>query len=109
VAHACVGRIMIREQPSATHPHCATFLLATVLTPVLDKPAFSRFSQIFKPQFVVPNLMEFVKRQVCVQNGGELPTAVRELIEFMKTPKLLPVVLIDIIASQNCAISGPPT
>jgi hypothetical protein len=39
------------------------------LTRVLDKPAFSRFSHIFQPQFVVPTLMDFVKRQVCPKRG----------------------------------------
>ncbi len=35
------------------------------LVPILDKPSFSRISQAFQPQFVVPNFREFVKRQVC--------------------------------------------
>jgi hypothetical protein len=35
----------------------------------LDKPAFSRISQTFQPQFVVPNFDEFVKRRVCPKRG----------------------------------------
>jgi len=45
------------------------------LTPFFDKPAFSRFSQIFQPRPVVHSFGKIVKRQVCVKNGGELPTA----------------------------------
>jgi len=37
--------------------------------PVFDKPAFSRFSQIFQPLLVVHSFMKIVKRQVC-QIGG---------------------------------------
>ena len=48
------------------------------LTPVFDKPAFSRFSQIFQPRLVVHSFGKIVKRQVCVKNDGELPTAVGE-------------------------------
>jgi len=40
-------------QPSATHP------------PRFDKPAFSRFSQIFQPRLVVHSFGKIVKRQVC--------------------------------------------
>jgi len=44
------------------------------LTPVFDKPAFSRFFQNCEPLIVVEIFGKIVKRQVC-QNGGELPTA----------------------------------
>ncbi len=39
------------------------------LTPILDKPAFSRIPQTLQPQFVVPNFRGFVKRQVCPKWG----------------------------------------
>jgi len=40
-------------QPSATRPR-------------FDKPAFSRFSQLFQPRLVVHSVGKIVKRQVCV-------------------------------------------
>ena len=40
------------------------------LTPVFDKPAFSRFSQIFHPRLVVHSFGKIVKRQVCVSKTG---------------------------------------
>jgi len=58
------------------------------LTPVFDKPAFSRFSQNCEPRFVVEIFGKIVKRQVC-QNGGELPTAALNGIDL------------DVIASSN--------
>jgi hypothetical protein len=39
------------------------------LIPLFDKPAFSRFSQLFQPRIVVHLLGKIVKRQVC-QKGG---------------------------------------
>ena len=39
------------------------------LTPVFDKPAFSRFCQIFQPRFVVHSFGKIVKRQVCQKRG----------------------------------------
>ncbi len=44
------------------------------LISVYNKPAFSRFSQLFQPRFVVHSFGKIVKRQVC-QKRGELPTA----------------------------------
>ncbi len=38
-------------------------------SPPFDKPAFSRFSQLFQPRIVVHLLGKIVKRQVC-QKGG---------------------------------------
>jgi len=39
------------------------------LTPVFDKPAFSRFSQIFQPRLVVRSFGKIVKRQVLSKTG----------------------------------------
>jgi hypothetical protein len=39
------------------------------LIPIFDKPAFSRFSQLFQPQFVVHIFGKIVKRQVCQKWG----------------------------------------
>ncbi len=39
------------------------------LTPVFDKPAFSRFSQLFQPRIVVHIFGKIVKMKVC-QKGG---------------------------------------
>ena len=48
------------------------------LTPVFDKPAFSRFSQLFQPRLVIHSFGKIVKRPVC-QNGRELPKAGRDV------------------------------
>ena len=45
-----------RCQPSATHP-------------LFDKPAFSRFSQLFQPRIVVHLFGKIVKSQVCQKMG----------------------------------------
>ncbi len=45
------------------------------LIPIFDKPAFSRISLHSEPRIVVKIFGKFVKRQVCVKNGDELPTA----------------------------------
>jgi len=52
------------------------------LTPVFDKPAFSRFSLIFQPRFVVHSFWKIVKRQVC-QKRGELPTAGTDMFRWI--------------------------
>jgi hypothetical protein len=39
------------------------------LIPIFDKPAFSRFSQLFQPRIVVHNFWKIVKRQVCQKWG----------------------------------------
>ena len=39
------------------------------LIPIFDKPAFSRFSQLFQPRIVVHHFGKIVKRQVCQKWG----------------------------------------
>jgi hypothetical protein len=43
------------------------------LTPILDKPAFSRIHRNLEPRIVVEIFGKFVKKQVCPK-WGELPT-----------------------------------
>jgi len=57
--------------------YCLGFMLSSdwistirrQLTPVFDKPAFSRFSQNCEPRFVVEIFGKIVKRQVCQKRG----------------------------------------
>jgi len=56
------------------------------LTPVFDKPAFSRVSQNCEPLIVVEIVGKIVKMQVC-QNGGELPSSVRYALLQLWTRK----------------------
>jgi len=80
----CMCRNQCSNQPSATHP------------PFFDKPAFSRFSQLFHPRIVVHIFGKIVQRQVC-QKGGWVADG------WFKSPDdSEPAVT----RATNCAISG---
>ncbi len=74
------------------------------LTPVFDKPAFSRFPQNCEPLFVVEIFGEIVKRQVCQKRGWVADGCSETLVRSSKIFVWGSIYFLSTFQGRECSI-----